>query len=104
MNAKELAERMAHEASTIVPYLLPQGKKSSGEWKVAGTTGEPGTSMSVRLTGAKAGIWSDFATQERGDILDLWAAVRGQSMTEAIHDAKAYLGVRDSQPQRRALR
>lgn len=100
MNAKELAELMAKEASTIVPYLLPQGKKASGEWKVAGTTGEPGHSMSVRLTGAKAGVWSDFATQERGDILDLWAAVRGQSMAEAIHDAKTYLGVRESQPQK----
>lgn len=98
MNAKELAERMAKEASTIVPYLLPQGKKSAGEWKVAGTTGEPGTSMSVRLTGSKAGVWSDFATNERGDILDLWAAVRGQSISEAINDAKAYLGVRDNNP------
>lgn len=98
MNAKELAERMAQEASTIVPYLLPAGKKSSGEWKVAGTTGEPGASMSVRLTGAKAGVWSDFATNERGDILDLWASVRGQSMAEAINEAKAYLGVRESNP------
>ena len=98
MNAKELAERMAKEASTIVPYLLPQGKKSAGEWKVAGTTGEPGTSMSVRLTGSKAGVWSDFATNERGDILDLWAAVRGQSISEAINDAKAYLGIRDNNP------
>jgi twinkle protein len=100
MNAKELAQQMAGQAATIVPYLLPQGKKSAGEWKVGGTHGEPGQSMSVRIAGAKAGVWSDFASGEKGDILDLWAAVRGLSMAEAINEAKAYLGVRDSMPER----
>lgn len=100
MNAKELAERMAKEASTIVPYLLPQGKRSSGEWKVGGTGGEAGQSMSVRLSGVKAGIWSDFATGETGDILDLWASVRGLSIAEAIKEAQIYMGVRESMPVR----
>jgi twinkle protein len=100
MNAKELAQQMAAQAASIVPYLLPQGKKSAGEWKVGGTSGEPGQSMSVRLSGAKAGVWSDFASGEKGDILDLWAAVRGLSMAEAINEAKAYLGVRDAMPER----
>ena len=100
MNAKELAERMAKEASTIVPYLLPQGKRSSGEWKVGGTSGEAGQSMSVRLSGVKAGIWSDYATGETGDILDLLATVRGLSIAEAINEAQAYMGVRESMPAR----
>ena len=100
MNAKELAERMEKEASPIVPYLLPQGKRSSGEWKVGGTSGEAGQSMSVRLSGVKAGIWSDFATGETGDILDLWASVRGLSIAEAINEAQAYMGVRESMPDR----
>lgn len=100
MNAKELAQAMAAEAASIVPYLLPQGKRASGEWKVGSTNGEPGQSLSVRLSGAKAGVWSDFSTGERGDILDLWAAVRGCAMAEAINEAKSYLGVRDSMPER----
>lgn len=100
MNAKELAQAMAAEAASIVPYLLPQGKRASGEWKAGSTNGEPGQSLSVRLSGAKAGVWSDFSTGERGDILDLWAAVRGCAMAEAINEAKSYLGIRDAMPER----
>ena len=102
MNASEIAQLLAKEAASVVPYLLPNGKKSSGEWKVGSADGESGQSMSVRLSGAKAGIWADFATGEKGDILDLWAAVRGLSMAEAINEAKQYLGVRDSMPEREA--
>jgi len=102
MNAQQLSQLLAKEAATVVPYLLPNGKKSSGEWKVGSPDGEEGQSMSIRLTGAKAGIWADFASGEKGDILDLWAAVRGLSMAEAITEAKRYLGVRDDMPEREA--
>jgi twinkle protein len=98
MNLKELSDRMAKDAANIVQFLLPQGKKSSGEWKVGGTTGEPGHSMSIRLTGAKAGIWSDFATGESGDLIDLWASVRGLSISEAANEAKQFMGVREDRP------
>jgi twinkle protein len=100
MNAKEISQLLAKEAASVVPYLLPNGKKASGEWKVGSASGESGQSMSVRLTGAKAGVWSDFATGEGGDILDLWMAVRGLSLAEAIDEAKRYLGIRDSLPER----
>lgn len=100
MNAHELAQRMADDAASIAAYLLPKGKKSSGEWKAGSTSGEEGASLSVRLTGAKKGRWKDFATEEGGDMLDLWAATRGLSIAEAITEAKAYLGVRDDMPRR----
>ncbi len=102
MNAAELARQMAASASTLVPYLLPQGKKAGPEWKVGSVGGEPGSSLSVRLTGNKAGVWSDFSTGESGDLLDLWVAVRGGTMAEAMRDAKAHLGIRDDMPQRQA--
>lgn len=98
MNAKELSQLLAKEAANVVPYLLPNGKKASGEWKVGGATGEEGQSLSVRLTGAKAGVWADFATGEKGDILDLWMAVRGGSMADTINEVKRHLGVRDDAP------
>lgn len=99
MNAAELSQRMADQAEQIAQYLLPQGKKSSGEWKAGSIGGEPGQSLSVRLTGAKKGVWKDFATGEAGDLLDLWAACRAQSVAEAIRDAKAYMGIRDDRPE-----
>ena len=100
MNAAELSQRMSDNAAAICSYLLPQGKKAGPEWKAGSTTGEPGQSLSVRLTGAKAGVWKDFASGEAGDLLDLWAACRGQSMSEAINDAKQYLGIHDAMPAR----
>lgn len=100
MNAAELSQRMAGEAAAIAKYLLPGGKRKAGEWAAGSTSGDAGQSLSVRLTGAKAGVWADFASGEKGDLLDLWAAVRGCSIAEAIREAKDYLGVCDSMPER----
>lgn len=102
MNAHEIAKRLAGEASSIAPYLLPGGKKAGAEWKAGSVNGEAGGSLSVRLTGVKAGVWKDFQSGESGDLLDLWAAVRGGSISEALAEAKQYLGIRDTMPERQA--
>lgn len=102
MNAHEVSARLAANAASVAEYLLPAGKKASGEWKAGSISGEAGGSLSVRLTGAKAGVWRDFATNEGGDLLDLWAAVKGQSIGEALADAKSYLGIRDTMPEKPA--
>lgn len=98
MNAHELSEVMAQDAAGIAAYLLPKGKKVSGEWKAGSVDGEEGQSLSVRLTGSKRGLWRDFAKDEGGDLIDLWAAVRGVSIAEAMTEAKAHLGIRDDMP------
>jgi twinkle protein len=100
LNAHDLAQAMAQDAAGIASYLLPRGKKSAGEWKAGSTNGEEGQSLSVRLTGAKRGLWRDFAADEGGDLLDLWCATRGLSIAEAMVEAKAHLGIRDSMPAR----
>ena len=102
MNAAELSQRMASEAASIAQYLLPKGKRQSGEWKAGSTGGEEGKSLSVRLSGAKAGVWADFASGEGGDLLDLWMAVRGLSMSAAMSEAMQYLGIRDTMPEKPA--
>jgi twinkle protein len=100
VNASELSQKLASEAASIAAYLLPSGKKASGEWKAGNVNGEAGNSLSVRLGGAKAGVWSDFSTGEKGDLLDLWAACRGLSVGQAMTEAKQYLGVLDTMPTR----
>jgi twinkle protein len=98
MNAGEIATALAARAQAVAEYLLPGGKKAGNEWKAGSVGGEAGNSLSVRLTGNKAGVWADFSTGEKGDLLDLWSACRGQSVAEAITEAKSWLGVRDVQP------
>lgn len=100
MNAAELSRRMAERASDIAAYLLPQGKRASGEWKAGSTNGEAGQSLSVRLSGAKAGVWKDFSADQSGDLLDLWMACRGLSLPDAMAEAKTYMGIKDSMPAR----
>lgn len=100
MNASELSTAMAARAAEIAEYLLPLGRKVSGEWKAGSVHGEPGQSLSVRLAGVKAGVWRDFATDEGGDLLDLWARCRAMSLAEAMREARQYLGIRDSAPPR----
>lgn len=100
MNAAELSLKMAGDAAAIAQFLLPNGKRQSGEWKAGSVDGEAGRSLSVRISGAKAGVWADFASGDGGDLLDLWAKVRGLSMAAAMTEAKQYLGVRDTMPER----
>ena len=95
MNATELSKRMAEDAARVAEYLLPKGKKAGAEWKAGSASGEEGKSLSVRISGDKRGVWSDFATGEGGDLLDLWALCRSQSVGDAMRDAKAFLGIRD---------
>lgn len=97
MNAKELSRRLADVADRVAEYLLPNGKRSGREWKVGNTRGEAGESLSVCVSGQRAGLWADFSTDEKGDLLDLWAACKGISIGEAIREAKDYLGIRDEQ-------
>ena len=98
MNAHEVAQALADRAADVAAYLLPGGKRHGAEWKAGSVSGDAGQSLSVRVTGAKRGVWADFAAGTSGDLLDLWAACRCNSMVEAIKEAKAYLGIRDTMP------
>lgn len=98
MNAHEISRLLADRAADVAAYLLPQGKRHGPEWKAGSASGEAGQSLSVRVSGDKRGVWADFATGDKGDLLDLWAAARCTTMAEAIKEAKAYLGVRDTVP------
>ena len=99
-NAHDIAEMLAKDAANVASYLLRDGKKHGAEWKAGSKSGEAGNSLSVRLTGAKAGVWKDFATGESGDLLDLFMAVHGYSFPEALADAKRFLNVVDSMPEK----
>jgi twinkle protein len=84
---------LADRAQSVAEMLLPNGKKEGQEWRAGSVGGEKGQSLGVHLTGAKAGIWQDFATGETGDLLDLWVASRGGTLAEAIDAARGWLGI-----------
>jgi twinkle protein len=95
LSAPEVSARLASRAHDVCRYLLPHGKLEGGNWCVGSTAGEKGDSMRIQVSGSKAGLWADFAGNESGDLLDLWAAVKNVNLGVALKEAKQWLGVGD---------
>jgi twinkle protein len=93
MDITQLKQMLTDRTESVASYLLPSGRKETSEWRVGSLDGEKGQSLGVHLTGTKAGVWADFNTGEGGDLLDLWSAVRRVSLSEAICEARDWLGV-----------
>lgn len=95
MRASQISEQLAKRAESVAQMLLPNGKHVGREWTAGSTSDETGKSLKVCLFGDKAGRWSDFATGQSGDLLDLWTCVKSISLAQSIEEAKTFLGVRD---------
>lgn len=93
MDASELSRALSWRAEEIARMLLPDGKKASGYWKAGNVQGDRGDSLAIHLSGDKAGKWTDYATGEHGDLIDLWIARRGVDLLGALDDIRSYLGV-----------
>lgn len=107
MTAGELSRALAERAESVARQLFPNGRRCGQEWLIGNLQGEPGKSLRIHLSGAKAGVWADFATDDKGDLLDLIAAVNRQSLGQACQQARAMLGMAETsvlQPPRRHYR
>ncbi len=74
--ASELAHRLAEHAEAICRQYLSNGRRQGRYWVVGDVRNAPGRSMFVRLRessgrSSAAGKWTDAATGEHGDLLDL---------------------------------
>ncbi len=91
----EIKSRMLINIRSVLSYLLPGGVFQRGKFLVGDVHGNRGDSLSVQLTGPKAGMWHDFATKEGGDIIGLWAAVTGRDtgtdFPSIMDDIRAWL-------------
>lgn len=95
LTVREISEALNARAEEFVRWLLPNGKKEGQEWVVGSVNGEAGKSLKIRLGGVKTGRWADFASDDRGDLVGLIAAIRGASLKDSIKLAKDWLGIRD---------
>ncbi|HNE33886.1 MAG TPA: AAA family ATPase, partial [Nitrospira sp.] len=68
---------------SVLLYLFPQGRIRGGKFYVGDVDGNAGKSLVVELEGDRRGLWKDFASDEGGDVIDLWARSQGLS---ARHD------------------
>ena len=96
-SAAELAHRLAREAEAVCRHYLSNGRRQGRYWLVGDVQNTPGRSLFVRLTGpdagrGAAGKWTDAATGQHGDLLDLIRLNRGlDRLGDALGEARAFL-------------
>ena len=102
--AAELAHRLARDAEAVCRHYLSNGRREGRYWLVGDVENSPGRSMFVRLTGptsgkGAAGKWTDAATGEHGDLLDLIAAnQRLDGLRDVLNEARGFLRLPRPEP------
>jgi hypothetical protein len=97
--AADLARRLARDAEAVCRHYLSNGRRSGRYWIAGDAMNTPGRSLYVRLQGPEygpgaAGKWTDAATGEHGDLLDLIARNRDlPGLGEAIDEARSFLAL-----------
>ena len=98
-NASDLARRLAFQAEAVCRHYLSNGRRQGRYWLVGDTRNTPGRSMFVRLKGPEsgkgaAGKWTDVATGEHGDLLDV---IRGScglvDFQDVADEARGFLNL-----------
>ncbi|MBX9587885.1 MAG: toprim domain-containing protein [Hyphomonadaceae bacterium] len=97
----QIKRMLADKALSVAEHLLPKGRRQGQEWRAGSINGEQGQSLGVHLSGSKAGMWADFnGSGASGDLIDLWAAVRGMPLNQALEEARGWLGIVRPEPYR----
>lgn len=114
-DASDLARRLGREAEAVCRHYLALGRRQGNYWQVGDVRGAPGRSMFVRLhrtAKGPAGKWSDAATGEHGDLLDVIRetlcltdfkdvveeACRFLSLPRPVPESELPEGMQDGQP------
>jgi hypothetical protein len=93
MTAQAIKAALNCHALEFAQFIFPAGKKFGNEWLVGSLAGEPGKSLAIRVGGDKVGVWSDFATGERGsNLLELYIQSRRVDCGQAIKECAEWLG------------
>ncbi|MFG1275413.1 DUF7146 domain-containing protein [Xanthobacter flavus] len=95
--AHDLTHRLGRQAEAVCRHYLSAGKRQGHYWQVGDVRNTPGRSMFVRLSDSvkgPAGKWTDAATGEHGDLLDVIRESQGLSnFSDAVAEAQAFLRV-----------
>ena len=70
---EELRAGLTARLASLLATMFPAGKKRRGKFLIGDVLGSPGDSLEVVLDGEKAGLWTDRATGDGGDIFSLIA-------------------------------
>ena len=103
-DASELARRLARDAEAVCRHYLSKGRRQGRYWTVGDVRNTPGRSMFVRLSGpdsgpGAAGHWTDAASAEHGDLLDVIRESCGLTQfREVAEEARRFLALPRAEP------
>lgn len=95
--ATQIAQKLAVNAEAVCKFYLSSGKRNGRYWLVGDVNNNPGRSLYVRLAGTEsgpgaAGKWTDSATGEHGDLLDIIRVSAGLSrFRDVLEEARRFL-------------
>jgi len=97
--ATDLSRQLARSAEAVCRHYLAAGHREGRYWIAGDVSGSKGRSLYVRLKGGEdgkgaAGKWTDAATGEHGDLLDLIGLNCGHSLlSETLDEARRFLAL-----------
>ncbi|MFG1412041.1 toprim domain-containing protein [Xanthobacter sp. VTT E-85241] len=103
-DASELAQRLGRQAEAVCKHYLSNGHREGRYWLVGDVQNSAGRSMFVRLTGQEsgkgaAGKWTDAATGEHGDLLDVIRESCGLiDFKDVADEARSFLSLPRPEP------
>lgn len=98
-HAADLARRLACNAEAVCRHYLSNGRREGRYWLVGDIANTRGRSLFVRLSGpdhgkGAAGHWTDSATGQHGDLLDLIALNCGfDRLRDTLAEARTFLAL-----------
>lgn len=92
----EIKARLAEHAEAVCKAYLPNGRRAGNYWIVGDIYGSKGRSLYIRLRGPfdRIGKWTDAATGEHGDLLDIIRNSAGlSSFPDTLFEARSFLSL-----------
>ena len=104
--ARDIARRLGENAETVCRHYLSNGRREGHYWMVGDVHNATGRSLYVRLTSGDGrrtpGKWTDAASGEHGDLLDIIAASGGHaSFAETLAEARRFLSMPQAEAAKR---
>ena len=96
--ASDIARRLGENAEAVCRRYLSRGRREGHYWMVGDVRNTPGRSLYVRLSpsgdGGAPGKWTDAASGDHGDLLDIIAASCGHtSFRDTLEEARHFLSL-----------
>ena len=95
--ATQIAHRLGRNAEAVCRHYLSQGYREGHYWLVGNAQNVPGRSLYVRLVDMEKGVagkWTDAATGEHGDLLDIIALNQGHhQLRDTLDEARRFLSL-----------